>query len=190
MDKDLEKQLKEGRDGLEEKIRDYCRSQKELWRRVPYLALQANSIGRYYHAQYALAYESGLWRVGKADYPSGQIFVDLESGELVRYNLLCRIDKGPFLEPATIEEIFSLGTIAEGDSLIRKLDTENIIRELVDRADHSIHDESPGNDDEPFYSTEEYLARQAAWRKAKIEELGLTELYVRKWPPLIYLRDN
>ena len=63
-------------DKLVQWIRDYSTSQKSLWRKIPYLALEAD--GRTgYNDNYGRAYSSGLWHIGYS------MYVDLESGNLV-----------------------------------------------------------------------------------------------------------
>jgi hypothetical protein len=173
---------------LEGLIRKYCTSQKDDWRKIPYLALQANTIGRYYKPHFALAYESGLWQVSKEDYPVINIFVDLESGDLVRYNLPFLFDKDHYLKPIEGKDILTLGMDEGFERLIGKLSAPKVIRELSGSIDSSIHEGYLENYGEPFYSIAEYRARQEAWRNAKIEELGLTQLYTRKWPPLIHMK--
>ncbi len=74
----LEKELAADLNALAEKIRDYSRNQKELWRKVPYLALQADGHGGY-SSTYQLAYIHGYWEAGES------VYVDLENGELIQY---------------------------------------------------------------------------------------------------------
>ncbi len=74
----LEKELASDLNALAEKIRDYSRNQKELWRKVPYLALQADGHGGY-SSTYQLAYIHGYWEAGES------VYVDLENGELIQY---------------------------------------------------------------------------------------------------------
>lgn len=76
----LEAKVKE----LDELIRTYTRSAKELWRLVPYLALQADGRSGY-SSQYATAYQRGLWIIEHSldRFSSYTVAVDCATGELV-----------------------------------------------------------------------------------------------------------
>ncbi len=69
---------------LDELIRAYTQSEKELWRLVPYLALQADGRGGY-SSQYAVAYQKGLWIIEHSvdRFGSYTVAVDCATGELV-----------------------------------------------------------------------------------------------------------
>lgn len=71
---------------LAERIRDYSRSQKDLWQQVPLLALEAQGR-KYFSARYTLAYSAGHWGIGPSDEDSYRQRwwkkVDLKNGELL-----------------------------------------------------------------------------------------------------------
>ena len=64
-------------------IRELSRRQKDLWQRVPYLALQADGRSGY-SDNYSRAYREGYWALD-ASVRSGlySVYVDLENGKLV-----------------------------------------------------------------------------------------------------------
>jgi hypothetical protein len=71
---------------LANKIRDYCQSQKELWNKIPWLALQANGRGGYCD-EYSRNYRLGIIALGSGS--SGgcyNYFIDLATGGLVGRN--------------------------------------------------------------------------------------------------------
>ena len=69
--------IREAQVELAERIREFVRSKKESWQKVPIVALMAD--GRTgYRDQYRFAYESGYWNLG--GYASA---VDLATGELI-----------------------------------------------------------------------------------------------------------
>lgn len=76
----LETKVKE----LDELIREYTRSERELWRLVPYLALHADGRSGY-SSQYAVAYQKGLWIIEHSvdRFGSYTVAVDCATGELV-----------------------------------------------------------------------------------------------------------
>lgn len=64
-------------------IREYAKSQVEDWRRIPYLALEADGRSGY-SDNYARAYRQGVWAVeASARDGSYTVYVDLATGELV-----------------------------------------------------------------------------------------------------------
>jgi hypothetical protein len=70
-------------DALVKSIRDYARSQQELWRKVPWLALEADGRGSY-NSTYALAYSRGFWNLYEAVRDDcDRVVVDLATGELL-----------------------------------------------------------------------------------------------------------
>ena len=85
MTEDQIAEINKAAEDLDGKIRDYSKSQKEIWRRVPYLALQAWGVQEYY-TTWSLAFKFGLWPLdwstSKEDTPLSP-FVDLATGELV-----------------------------------------------------------------------------------------------------------
>ena len=74
----LEDRIATNAGDIVEMVREYSRTQNELWRRIPHLALEAD--GRTGHSEtYGLAYSYGYWHLDR-EYG---IHVDLENGELV-----------------------------------------------------------------------------------------------------------
>jgi hypothetical protein len=86
-------------------IRDLSKSQVELWRKVPALALEANGKSGY-SADLKLAYAKRLWTLNSNNhYGELQLFVDLDTGELVDYK------RNPSKRDAVIKLAFSLDQI-------------------------------------------------------------------------------
>lgn len=138
-----------------EEIREYSRSQVELWRQVPWLALQASGrshvIGNYNYAYH------GSWilrtrEVRLKDLP----FVDCATGEI-----LCNHDTvvGPEIDDGIIE-------ISRMPSLI---DAAAIVEQLKAEAS------AP----QPDWVSENEAAKREAWRKDLAQRLNLSP-YVPK----------
>ncbi len=72
-----------GAEKIVEFVRDYSRSQKEFWQRIPLLALEADGRDGFYDNYYR-AYRQGFWAlqssVSRGYY---SVYVDLSTGELV-----------------------------------------------------------------------------------------------------------
>lgn len=73
---ELEKSLNDRLKSIGKDVIDYVKSQKDIWQKIPWLALQADGRGGY-NSMYGLAYEYGLWSV------SDCVNVDLVNGDLV-----------------------------------------------------------------------------------------------------------
>lgn len=156
--------IKEGAKTLIKQIRQYSRSQKESWRRVPLLALKAD--GRTGHSDhYSRAYYNGFWtleRKGRFNHP--EVFVDLESGELIDAD-------SATLSPYSGREITiipakDLGVLKLANNL-DQLDATKVIDLLEVKA------------------REEYIEGynkevKERWRADIKEILGLSELYTRR----------
>ena len=149
-------------------MRDYSRSQKELWQRIPLLALEAD--GRTgFSDNYSRAYRSGFWALDESvsggDY---LVYVDLATGELVdAYSAsssisVCDVDvpKDSALTPAREEEVLKLALNLDG------LDAQQIVTSLEEEA------RAP-------YSSYYDLKEQEAWRTETRTELNLPQFYVR-----------
>lgn len=68
---------------LEDRIRQYSRSQRETWRKVPYLALLADGRGNF-NELYSLAYQEGYWALCSSNvYGDYQAAVKLYTGEII-----------------------------------------------------------------------------------------------------------
>jgi len=118
------KEIENKRHETAELIRDHVRSQKELWQKIPYLALQVEafcgdfskfedkgSIGK--------IYIHGLWYVFISSLPSF-LEIDCVTGEL-----LMRPVKGPKFQKATDHLILLLDL-----EKIEKFDAQKIINDL------------------------------------------------------------
>lgn len=112
--------IKGSANGLVENIREFSRQQKNIWQKVPYLALQAD--GRWgYSDQYSRAYQCGYWALDASlEHGSYTVFVDLESGELLNpFNLK---------EAAFAENILELAMHAD------QIDASLIVEDLEKRS--------------------------------------------------------
>lgn len=135
---------------LADLIREYCRSQRHLWRQIPYLALLAETDRQSkFRRSYYVAYEMGYLNLLER-HPS--VHVDLESGELIG---------------RSGDIIFSLDDDAVLDLFgnLTNLDAQSIIDRLRGiSAEHSEADRD----------------RQQKWRKEMAEKYGIQEMYVRR----------
>jgi hypothetical protein len=132
-------------------IRTYVRSQKEEWRRVPWLALQADGRGGYSeHYQYAYSY--GLWFVHRM---GTRPVIDCATGELTT----------PYeSSPLSDDEVFELGNHL--DDLTATL----VTRRLHLAASNKI----------PSWSNQEEFDARAKWRTELAERYKLERLYSRE----------
>ncbi|MDO8571836.1 MAG: hypothetical protein Q7R79_04110 [bacterium] len=140
---------------LVEAIREYSRSQKRLWQRIPLLALKANGITGF-SDQLSRSYHQGAWAL-KSSAESGRytIYVDLATGELIDAHLFHHKKE---CVPARISDILRIAAHLE------ELDAQSIIRQLN------------GQTLEPYPSY--YKAdTQDAWRKGTQNELKLQSLF-------------
>lgn len=137
---------------LVEMILNYSESQKEMWRKVPWLALQAD--GRSGWSQhYENAYENGLWTVGPADGGYYHAFVDCATGKLTGF-------KG---KPLHEKYVFMLAT------QLNELDATAVVERMYKES----LKERPS-----FYTVEDWQ-RAADRRTAKAIALGVDEMYTR-----------
>ncbi|HBM45670.1 MAG: hypothetical protein UT05_C0004G0025 [Parcubacteria group bacterium GW2011_GWF2_38_76] len=116
--KEVEKKTKKLSRELAETIREFCRSQKDLWQLVPNLALEADGRGGYL-SLYSAAYTDGYWILNYCR-PNQQYYrlaVDLLNGDIV-----CIMDEAPL---ASDEKI-----IKELLENIDEIDAGKIIAEL------------------------------------------------------------
>jgi hypothetical protein len=91
-------------------VREYCRDQKALWQRIPYLAFQADGR-RGFISYYEEAYSQGYWTASEF-----KIAVDLATGELV--------DPQDHSKAASDRFVFEIAL------WIEKLDAKRIITEI------------------------------------------------------------
>lgn len=143
---------------LVDKIRQYSRSQKELWQRIPLLALEAD--GRTgFSVKYAGVWRQGYWSLESSDEPMNgyRVSVDLDDGELIDPFFLSINKKRPALEGKIIQMGFS----------ITELDASSIINLLKQEAL------------EPYEKNFKPEV-QDAWREKVRRELQLEEVFTRK----------
>ena len=146
----LETKVKE----LDELIRTYTRSEKELWQLVPYLALQADGRSGY-SSQYAVAYQKGLWIIEHSvdRFSSYTVAVDCATGELVSI-------------PNTHEKAHMMDLLRCA-SRLDEFDAAAVVLAL----------QKAGK--APYFSGYD-VAKTKEWRLATQKEYDLREVFVRK----------
>lgn len=156
------------RDEFVAAARRASKAQVDLWRQIPWLALQAD--GRTGHLdQYADAFYSGYWVFNQGPNTSWSgasvntgVCVDLETGELMgSYSALDSDwgNKPPV--PASAEGILRILAVPE------QLDAESIVERLKKKA------EQPTGS---YYNEEE----KRQWRERIVAEQGLTPMFSRR----------
>ena len=138
--------IRSGTKELVSKIREFARMQKDLWQRVPYLALQAD--GRTGHNdQHGRAFGQGYWAIGaSSERGCYTVCVDLETGELVS-----AFDPR---KKASDEDVLRIAAAPD------QIDAESVIAELRSEAMAPTV---------WYYKPEE----KERWRKSKAERYGL-----------------
>jgi len=139
-----------------EDIRNYTTSQKELWQKVPLLALEAD--GRTgFKDNYSRAYNHGFWALeGSVNNGYYSVYVDLATGDLINpYVSLNRV-----FEPAGKESVLKLALN------LNELDAQRIVTNLEEKA------QKP-------YSSFYNLDKHEEWRNETRAKLNLQEFYVR-----------
>ena len=139
-----------------EDIRNYSTSQKELWQKVPLLALEAD--GRMgFKDTYARAYNQGFWALeGSVNNGYYSVYVDLATGDLINFY-------------ASLNQVFE--PAGEGSVLklalnLNELDAKRIVTNLEEEA------KKP-------YSSHYNPDKHEEWRDKKRAALNLQEFYVR-----------
>jgi hypothetical protein len=148
----LKKELVDG-------IRNYARAQKELWRQIPCLALEADGRTGFSDSR-ARAYQFGYWTLTSSEdrlLGGYGIYVDCATGELIR--------PSKPNEMAHDNYVLALAYFS-----FRELDAAGIIEELRRHAQEPIGS---------CYSAEEQKKHEE-WREKKRKELNLQRVYVRK----------
>ena len=143
-------EIKNQSGSLVEMIKQYSRDQKELWQKVPYLALHADGKSGY-SDQYSRAYRTGYWALDSSTVRGYyNIFIDLSNGDLVNARHELKI--------ADPEHILKLAFNLE------ELDATDIVDELIAEG-KSL----------PWkgYNKQE----QEKWRKGIIKEYNLKKKY-------------
>lgn len=136
-------------------IRAYAREQVALWRRLPYLALEADGRNGF-SDNYSRAYRQGVWAV-ESSVKSGSytVYVDLATGEL--------IDPFAFHANGTISPVGDAAVLALAVSL-SELDARDIVEQLKQRSKEPVAS---------YYEP----AVQKRWREDTRRECKLTPIY-------------
>ena len=139
-----------------EDIRNYTTSQKELWQKVPLLALEAD--GRTgFKDNYSRAYNHGFWALeGSINNGYYSVYVDLATGDLI--NPYSSSDQA--FEPAGEERVLKLALN------LNELDAQRIVTNLEEKAQQS-------------YSSHYNPDKHEEWRNETRAKLNLQEFYVR-----------
>ena len=152
-----------------EEISNYSKSQKNLWQKIPLLALEADGISGF-NDNYSRAYREGFWALeGSIDENGYSIYVDLSSGELIdaysasKVFSICnlKISKNSMLEPAQKEKILKLAFN------IKELNAQNIVNSLKKESKQP-------------YSSYYDSSKQKKWRTKTKTELNLPKKYTRE----------
>lgn len=152
---DLLEKIRSDRRELVISVRAYVRAQKEDWRRVPWLALQADGRNGVYSAKYQYAYLYGFWLTGDSNASPA---IDCATGELVGLTTLgC----------ATLS--LSDWNVVGLSGALEKLDASKVLRYL----------EQDARGGAVPRSRQEKLDERPGWREELIRELKLSPLYVR-----------
>jgi hypothetical protein len=150
-----------------ESIRNYSRSQRELWQRVPWLALEADGRNGYCDT-YARAYSTGCWALeGSVSRGYYSVYVNLFTGELVSaysvpddFSVISEVPKVSNLRPADNREVLKFALSLD------ELDAKKLISELEEEAKEPIL---------PPYNP----IGQEVWRNEIRRDLNLKKIYVR-----------
>lgn len=152
-------QITAERDALIASIHAYSKSQVELWRKVPWLALQADGRSGAM-GSFERAYRDGIWAIDGSDQISAT-FVDCDTGALVR--LSQRQSNSYQIVPAWDDRVLYLAAKPE------KVDASSVIAQLTKKV------AAPR---ERYISEEEALERDRL-RVEFANKHSLTEIYVR-----------
>jgi hypothetical protein len=137
-----------------EGIHEYSVSQKDLWRRVPWLALEADGRGGWSDT-YQKAYTEGLWQIDSCSrIVTPNMYVDLDSGKLISFRSNKKV-----VPPAN--EVLKLAYNSE------LIDASKVMKDL------EYWVTKP-------YTKPEYVEIEPVWKSIVRHNLGLTELYTRK----------
>ena len=120
---DLLEKIRSDRKELVISIRKYVRSQREDWRRVPWLALHADGRDGVYSPRNQCAYLRGCWLTGDS---TASPAIDCATGELV----------GLVIKGATLS--LSDWNVVGLSGALDKLDASRIIRKLEQEARSGI----------------------------------------------------
>ncbi len=143
-------EIKNKRSELIQLIRDYAKSQKDLWQQVPYLALQADGRGGFSDA-YGACYHEGYWTIFSSQMHSiggYSVIVDCETGELVY----------PYKKGPAPDHCLLLINIEE-------LDAEKVIAQLKKRA--------KSKNSKIIYFGDEACKTPEEWREKQAQKYGI-----------------
>lgn len=142
-----------------ELIRDYARSQKDLWQQVPYLALQSYGRGGFGDIGRA-CYTEGYWTITSSQMSSiggYSIIVDCETGELVY----------PYKKTPAPDQCLLLININD-------LNAEKVIEELKE------HAKWQNSEIERFRFLDSSCKTPEEWREKEAQKYGIhPDKYVR-----------
>lgn len=131
---------------LAERVKRFSENERDLWQKVPYLALQADGRSGY-SDQYSRAYDQGFWAIhSSAVNGYYRVYVDLETGRLA--------DPSNLIKTPCDEDIITLAAHLD------ELDAQNIVTEL---GKYSTEPTYKGYDPN----------KQNEWRNGLIRKLGL-----------------
>jgi hypothetical protein len=140
-------------------LRQYTKSQLDLWQQVPWLSLHADGRdGAMGHPQYAPAYLSGSWALSvdsKVPYYY-RPYVDCATGEI-------QIVKNSVHSPATDDDLLPLLRH------IDQLDAAAVIADLQQQSSSS----------RPSWISKDEAKKRMIYRQRVIESFGLTPCYHR-----------
>ena len=137
---------------LAEELRMFSKAQKELWQRVPWLALQADGRSGYSDG-YAFAYHKGLWRIEASVQNSNYVVaIDCATGEPIN-----------IWQHKPASDLDLLHCMHKW----KDFDAEHVVAEL---RKHGKAAHFSGYD----------AKKVEAWRAELVQKLGLKEVYVRK----------
>ncbi|MEK6950850.1 MAG: hypothetical protein AABX13_03965 [Nanoarchaeota archaeon] len=160
--KNIEIKIKEAAD----EIRRYSCAQKELWRRVPFLALEIER--RNGGSRYGEASEDGYWRLG-GSYTSdgrGEVCVDLATGELIDHYAIKKFLYYSVVGGDVEERKPSRRILAKDKDVLRvdleELSAHDFVKRLTREAQEERHQQYPS-----YFTSAEKEEREKWYRKMK-----------------------
>ena len=154
-------------------IRDFSVFQKDLWQRVPWLALEADGRTGFLD-KYSCAYDSGFWQLdGSIKNGHYQIYIDLATGELIDAASVSGMPLNLRDQEIVISPKENGRKLAREEGILglafhlNELDASMIISDLEREAQ------------KPYGSYYKPHA-QEEWRNDLREKFGLEEVYTRK----------
>ncbi len=163
-------ELIEVRDEYVAAARRASRAQVDLWRQIPWLALQVEGRDGY-NDDYGTAYEQGYWNLRRGEFSwagasqDTGVSVDLETGMLIDSWSAFSEDSSTQDEPRPASDANILKVLAAPE----QLDAAEIIKSLKAQI------ERPGN---PYAS--KTPEEQVKWRRGIINRLRLEPIYSRR----------